>query len=61
MPKQNRVVIAFPGPSKKLDTPALKHLSRCPRDVAIIHAAGEIDLNSREYLEKLIKNNTESK
>ena len=61
MPKQNRVVIAFPGPSKKLETPALKHLSRCPRDVAIIHAAGEIDLNSREYLENLIKNNKESK
>ena len=53
--KPNKVVISYPGKSKKKELPKLKTLERCPRDIAIIHAAADIDLNTREYLESLFK------
>ena len=56
IPKPNKVIIAFPNMNSKLkktELPAMKTITRCPRDISIIHAADEIDMNTREYLENL--------
>ena len=59
IPKKNKVIITYPGNSTGLKLPKMKTISRCPRDISVISAAGEIDLNSKAYLEK-ISSNTET-
>ena len=55
MPKPNKVIISFPTALHKKGLPKLKTITRCPRDISIIHASDQIDLNTREYLENLLK------
>ena len=58
IPKPNKVIITFPNMNSKLqknELPNIKTNTRCPRDISIIHAADEIDLNTRQCLENLCK------
>ena len=55
IPKRNQVVISFPGNTYEKGIPKMKTLQRCPRNVSVISAAGEIGLNTKEYHEKIIK------
>ena len=60
IPKKNKIVVTYPGNSTGLKLPKMKTITRCPRDISVISAAGEIDLNSKAYLEQIISPNTES-
>ena len=53
IPSKNKVVISFPISAAKKELPKLKTIVRSPRNISIIAAADEIDLNSREYHRKL--------
>jgi hypothetical protein len=57
IPKKNKVVIAFPGAPTSKGLPQLKTLSRCPRDISIISAAGDIELNSRKFYDEIVSEN----
>ena len=54
IPKKNKVVIEFPGTPTAKGLPRLKTLSRCPRDISIISAAGDVDLNSRKFYDRIV-------
>ena len=53
IPKKNKVILAFPGPTLANGVTMMKTLTRNPRDISIISAAGDIDMNSRKYLESI--------
>ena len=53
IPSPNKVVIKFPGNTETNGTYNLKKITRCPRNISIISAAGEVDLNSRKFYEQL--------
>ena len=53
IPKKNQVVISYPGNNPPKGLPNLKSITRNPRNISIISAAGDIDLNSRDYYEKI--------
>ena len=55
--KENSVIISYPGPPTTKGKPTTRSLSRCPRTISIISAAGDIDLNSRKFYETNIYNN----
>lgn len=55
--KENSVIISYPGPPTAKGKPTTRSLSRCPRTISIISAAGDIDLNSRKFYETNICNN----
>ena len=55
IPKNNKVVISFPAATTKKGLPKLKNITRCPRDISVIHAADDVDINTREYLERLLR------
>jgi len=59
-PKENQVIIAYPGPTLTNGTTVMKNLSRNPRNISIISAAGEIDMNSRKFFEKIKSQNSAS-
>ena len=52
-PKKNQVIIAYPGPTLTNGTTVMKNLSRNPRNISIISAADEIDMNTRKFFEKI--------
>ena len=46
--KKNKILIEYPA------TPTTKRtVTRCPRDISIISAAGDVDLNSRKFYEQI--------
>ena len=53
IPKKNQVIITFPGNTQKKGLPKMKTIQRCPRNVSVISAAGEIGLNTKEYHQKI--------
>ena len=53
IPSPNKVVIKFPGNTETNGTYNLKKITCCPRNISIISAAGEVDLNSRKFYEQL--------
>jgi hypothetical protein len=53
IPKKNQVIITFPGNTHKKGLPKMKTIQRCPRNVSVISAAGEIGLNTKEYYQKI--------
>ena len=58
-PKENSILISYPG---KLSTNGLyemKVITRSPRNISIISATNEIDLNSREYFNRIRDTPTE--
>ena len=54
IPKKNKVIIKFPGNPTNKGLPTSKYLARCPRDISIISAAGDIELNSRKFYNELL-------
>jgi len=53
IPSPSKVVIKFPGNTETNGTYNLKKITHCPRNISIISAAGEVDLNSRKFYEQL--------
>ena len=54
IPKKNKVIIKFPGNPTNKGLPTSKYLARCPRDISIISAAGDVELNSRKFYNELL-------
>ena len=59
IPSKNKVVIQYPGnvESGNLNLPNMKQIIRSPRNVSIISAIDDLGLNSRDYFNKLKKEN----
>ena len=53
IPQKNKVVITFPGNTEIKGQPKMKTIVRCPRNISIISAVGEINLNSEEYFNRI--------
>ena len=51
--KKNKVEITYPGPMDSKGRSKKKTLVRCPRNISVVFAVGEIELNSRKYFESL--------
>ena len=51
------VMIAYPGPVSGLDheLPKMKYVQRSPRDICIVSAASDLNLNSSEFFEKITR------
>ena len=49
------VLIAYPGPVSVIDNslPKMRYVQRSPRDICIVSAASDLDLNSEEFFEKI--------
>ena len=56
IPKKNKVIIEYPGTTTVQGIPKKKTLSRCPRTISIISAAGDVELNSRSFYNDIVKN-----
>lgn len=54
IPKKNKVIITFPGNHTTNGIPDMRTISRCPRDISIISAAGDVELNSRKFYETTV-------
>ena len=54
IPSKSKIVISFPGLVGSKGLPKLKTITRSPRNISIISAAGEVELNSRKYFEQIV-------